>query len=51
MAKLVYSMMISLDGYTAERDGNFDWENLDLRLIGEHSFRSGIRFMRYAPRS
>ena len=29
MAKLTYLMMISLDGYTAERDGNFDWGHID----------------------
>ncbi len=25
MAKLIYSTMTSLDGYVADRDGNFDW--------------------------
>src|SRR4051794_31409475 len=25
MAKLVYSALASLDGYTADADGNFDW--------------------------
>jgi len=25
MAKLIYSMLASLDGYTADADGNFDW--------------------------
>ncbi len=25
MAKLVYSAIMSLDGYTADEDGNFDW--------------------------
>jgi dihydrofolate reductase len=25
MAKLIYSGIMSLDGYTADRDGNFDW--------------------------
>ncbi len=25
MAKLIYSALASLDGYTADEDGNFDW--------------------------
>src|SRR3954452_18773473 len=25
MAKLIYSAITSLDGYTADMDGNFDW--------------------------
>ena len=25
MAKLIYSAIASLDGYTADADGNFDW--------------------------
>ena len=25
MAKLVYSMLTSLDGYLADEHGNFDW--------------------------
>ncbi len=25
MAKLIYSMLVSLDGYVADRDGKFDW--------------------------
>ena len=25
MAKLIYSAITSLDGYTADEDGNFDW--------------------------
>jgi dihydrofolate reductase len=25
MAKLIYSVLASLDGYTADEDGNFDW--------------------------
>jgi dihydrofolate reductase len=25
MAKLIYSVLMSLDGYTADGDGNFDW--------------------------
>ena len=29
MAKLVYSTIMSLDGYTADNDGNFDWAKPD----------------------
>jgi dihydrofolate reductase len=29
MAKLIYSAMTSLDGYIADRDGNFDWAEPD----------------------
>jgi len=29
MAKLVYSAIMSLDGYTADGDGNFDWAEPD----------------------
>jgi hypothetical protein len=25
MAKLIYSVIASLDGYAADEDGNFDW--------------------------
>jgi dihydrofolate reductase len=25
LAKLIYSAITSLDGYTADEDGNFDW--------------------------
>ena len=25
MAKLIYSVIASLDGYVADEDGNFDW--------------------------
>ena len=25
MAKLTYSILVSLDGYIADEDGNFDW--------------------------
>jgi hypothetical protein len=25
MGRLIYSMTVSLDGYTADEDGNFDW--------------------------
>ena len=29
MASLVYSMIVSIDGYVADRDGNFDWAEPD----------------------
>ena len=29
MRKLIYSMSVSLDGYTADRNGNFDWSGPD----------------------
>jgi dihydrofolate reductase len=35
MAKLIYSMLTSLDGYVAEVDGNFDWAEPDEEV---HSF-------------
>jgi len=35
MAKLIYSAITSLDGYVADRDGNFDWAAPDEEV---HSF-------------
>lgn len=35
MAKLIYSAIMSLDGYIADKDGNFDWAEPDEEL---HSF-------------
>jgi dihydrofolate reductase len=35
MAKLIYSAITSLDGYVADRDGNFDWAAPDEEL---HTF-------------
>jgi dihydrofolate reductase len=35
MAKLIYSMLTSLDGYVADADGNFDWATPDEEV---HSF-------------
>src|ERR1051326_8546474 len=29
MARLIYSAITSLDGYVADRDGNFDWATPD----------------------
>ena len=39
MAKLVYSAITSLDGYVADRDGNFDWSMPDRevhRFVNDH---------------
>jgi dihydrofolate reductase len=44
MAKLVYSMMVSLDGYVAELNGNFDWGHIDEeihRFANEEQRRHG----------
>ncbi len=48
MAKLIYSMITSLDGYVADADGNFDWSAPDehvhaavndlMRTIGTHLY-------------
>jgi dihydrofolate reductase len=35
MAKLIYSALVSLDGYNADEDGNFDWAEPDEEV---HSF-------------
>jgi dihydrofolate reductase len=35
MAKLIYSALMSLDGYNADEDGNFDWAEPDEEV---HSF-------------
>lgn len=35
MAKLIYSALMSLDGYVADRDGRFDWAMPDAQV---HSF-------------
>ncbi len=29
MARLIYSMLMSLDGYIADRNGRFDWAEPD----------------------
>jgi dihydrofolate reductase len=34
MAKLIYSGIMSLDGYTADRDGDFDWSAPDEEVHG-----------------
>jgi dihydrofolate reductase len=48
MAKLIYSMITSLDGYVADADGNFDWSAPDehvhaavndlMRTVGTHLY-------------
>ena len=35
MAQLIYSVLASLDGYIADRDGNFDWAMPDVEV---HTF-------------
>lgn len=35
MAKLIYSAIMSLDGYTADKDGNFNWSAPDVEV---HAF-------------
>jgi dihydrofolate reductase len=35
VAKLIYSVIMSLDGYVADRDGNFDWSEPDAEV---HTF-------------
>jgi dihydrofolate reductase len=37
MRKLVYSMSVSLDGFTADRNGNFDWSVPDEELHRFHN--------------
>jgi dihydrofolate reductase len=39
MAKLVYSVIASLDGYVADADGNFDWSMPDEEV---HAFVNGL---------
>lgn len=40
MAKLIYSELSSLDGYIADRDGNFDWAEPDEEV---HSFINDLQ--------
>ena len=40
MAKLIYSGLMSLDGYIADRDGNFDWAEPDAEV---HSFVNDLQ--------
>lgn len=39
MAKLIYSGIMSLDGYIADREGNFDWSQPDAEV---HTFVNGL---------
>ena len=39
MAKLIYSAIVSLDGYTADEDGNFDWAAPDEEV---HTFLNDL---------
>jgi dihydrofolate reductase len=39
MAKLIYSAIMSLDGYTADEDGNFDWAAPDEEV---HTFLNDL---------
>ena len=39
MAKLIYSAIMSLDGYTADEDGNFDWAEPDEEV---HTFLNDL---------
>jgi dihydrofolate reductase len=40
MARLIYSGLISVDGYMADREGNFDWAEPDAEV---HSFVNGLQ--------
>lgn len=40
MAKLIYSFIMSLDGYVADRDGRFDWGEPDEEV---HTFVNGLQ--------
>jgi dihydrofolate reductase len=35
MTKLIYSVLMSLDGYVADEDGKFDWTEPDAGLVDE----------------
>lgn len=41
---LVYSVIASLDGYTADAEGKFDWAE-------QRRFASGFAYLRYRPRA
>jgi hypothetical protein len=60
MAKLIYSAIISLDGYVADVDGNFDWaapdEEVhtfvnDLELLDVHRFGNGVVHLHYRTKA
>jgi hypothetical protein len=43
MARLVYSVIASLDGYVADEKGNFDWAEPDEEVHTFGGFRVGLR--------
>ena len=45
MARLIYSAIMSLDGYTADTDGRFEWA----ALAQERTFGRGTVYLRYHP--
>jgi len=48
MAKLIYSVIASLDGYVADENGNFDWAAPDEEvhaLVNDHERRTGTYLM------
>jgi hypothetical protein len=63
MAKLTYPILVSLDGYIADEDGNFDRAvpdeevhrfpkhvRLGLELLDERRFGNGMVYLRYRTR-
>jgi hypothetical protein len=46
MANLIYSMITSLDGYVEDPDG----VSLELDLVDERRFDSGVVYLRYRTR-
>jgi dihydrofolate reductase len=42
MAKLIYSAIMSLDGYIADEHGNFDWAEPDEEL---HAFINNLEWL------
>ena len=56
MARLVYSAVASLDGYTADAEGNFDWAEPDEEVHTfvndlERRFGNGMVHLRYRTRT
>jgi hypothetical protein len=47
MARLIYSAIMSLDGYIADAHGQFEWAAL--ALAQEHTFGGGTIYLRYHP--
>jgi hypothetical protein len=48
MARLIYSAIMSLDGYTADADRRFE-RALNLTLAQEHRFSRGTVYPCYRP--